>query len=706
MQGAVMAGDDGSDSDSDYEEQAGLLQRRRGSPSDSGFMSISQQQRKMFSLVCIIMVMATAFNVATVGFQANRKVEEPANYNGFSDMAVTPSGSMLRASSSGEEIVIGQFGGDEVSKGIREEEESSFMIKEDTNTHSQYASENELQNDHQDHQTVVSDASLNTNFGTDESLHASSGGYEHSHAGGYDQADNGRPEDSHTIGNLDHTGAYQKFAATPYNRESNDYDVMQGHNNGIMSDGHKEHHDEHQTEQHNELSRSHEPENQFGQVLLSQTELMKQMQDQLKEQQEQMKLQQEMYLKLQQQQMEHQQQVQVHVNDQSQTQEHAPPQTPAQTYEAPTEQSTPAETSTSDSTSTAAPPEVPPPVPDTPPAPEVPPEAPPAVAAPTATIDEPDVDGFKDAWDLPVNKETDTPVFWHIPKAGGSTVKDIIGTCHRFTMASEAGVAEGHDQDTEVAIVRIGGNAAQGQEPSPFVNVDTTTVSGLQRAKALGLAKSRLADVIVTPYIFDANGLFDSTYKGRLFTVFRHPVDRAISLFNYLQYADWEPTYSPELANMSLEEYARSPMVENNWMTRYLSNQIAGDLTDRNVQIAMDVVRRKFLVGLLTKKEETMERLEKYFGWKYTVNPENQETCRQSLLGTGANTNTNTEAKKEKPKPGDPAYDALAHQNNYDIMLYTYIETLFEEQRQFVQAIPDGFRLEGATCCKCGVPTC
>ena len=61
------------------------------------------------------------------------------------------------------------------------------------------------------------------------------------------------------------------------------------------------------------------------------------------------------------------------------------------------------------------------------------------------TIPYPSLDGFKDNWD-PV-EAGDQPVFWHIPKAGGSTVKDIIGTCHRFTMASEYGIVEGHEND-------------------------------------------------------------------------------------------------------------------------------------------------------------------------------------------------------------------------------------------------------------------
>merc|ERR1719162_1402869 len=52
---------------------------------------------------------------------------------------------------------------------------------------------------------------------------------------------------------------------------------------------------------------------------------------------------------------------------------------------------------------------------------------------------------FKDNWDD--WEVTDVPMFFHIPKAGGSTVKDIIGTCHRFVMATETGITDGHADD-------------------------------------------------------------------------------------------------------------------------------------------------------------------------------------------------------------------------------------------------------------------
>ena len=252
-------------------------------------------------------------------------------------------------------------------------------------------------------------------------------------------------------------------------------------------------------------------------------------------------------------------------------------------------------------------------------------------------------------------------------------------------------------------MVRPGGVPAD-QDPSPFINCDPTTIPGIQHCKELGLAESRLADFVSTSYIFELDPIFTPTERGRLFTVFRHPVDRAVSMFYYIQIADWEPTYNPDLAKMTLEEYAQSDLIENNWMTRQLSGyNEGGDVTEEHMNHAMDVIRRKFLVGLLSEKQKTMERFEKFFGWKYKVNPENQEKCRETLLTSGSNSNSKN--KQEKPKEGDPVYDLLAGQNIYDIELFKYIESLFVEQEQFVAHLKDGFRSEDATCAKCMPPT-
>ena len=56
------------------------------------------------------------------------------------------------------------------------------------------------------------------------------------------------------------------------------------------------------------------------------------------------------------------------------------------------------------------------------------------------------LENFKDTWE-PWDP-SDVPIFFHIPKAGGSSIKDIMGTCHRFVMATETGVTDGFGEDT------------------------------------------------------------------------------------------------------------------------------------------------------------------------------------------------------------------------------------------------------------------
>merc|ERR1712238_174564 len=274
----------------------------------------------------------------------------------------------------------------------------------------------------------------------------------------------------------------------------------------------------------------------------------------------------------------------------------------------------------------------------------------------------PELLGYKDTW-VDNNYKHDIPVFWHVPKAGGSAIKDIVGACHGLTIANEDGVLDGHALDTDIKVVHI-----HGLGDTKFVNVDTTTIPGIKRAIKLDLGSSGLAELVITP-------------------------------FKYLQYADWEPTYNPEIKSWNLEEYAQSNHIENNWMTRYLSNTLNGELTSAHLHLAMDILRRKFLVGLIDQLETSMKRFEAFFGWKYMLNPTVQETCRESLFTVGSNANRNS--RIEIPEEGSYLYNLIAQQNMFDLELYTYIETLFNEQAQFVEGVPDNYRLIDAHCSKC-----
>ena len=153
---------------------------------------------------------------------------------------------------------------------------------------------------------------------------------------------------------------------------------------------------------------------------------------------------------------------------------------------------------------------------------------------------------------------------------------------------------------------------------------------------------------------------------------------------------------------MHLPRHFCAPLFTQNWMTRQLSNQLGGELTDENLNKAMEVVRTKFIVGLMSKIEPSMTRFEKMFHWKYHVNPPNQEACRERLMSGGSNSN---KSNKEAVDENHPAWPLLAQQNNFDLILYTYIEQLFEEQEAFVTGIPDDYRSIDGTCCKCDPPT-
>ena len=64
-----------------------------------------------------------------------------------------------------------------------------------------------------------------------------------------------------------------------------------------------------------------------------------------------------------------------------------------------------------------------------------------------------------------------------------------------------------------------------------LLNVDTSTPEGIQEAKELDVLNSGKIDFIASSYVLSAASLFTANHRGRSFTVLRHPVDTAASLF-------------------------------------------------------------------------------------------------------------------------------------------------------------------------------
>ena len=207
-----------------------------------------------------------------------------------------------------------------------------------------------------------------------------------------------------------------------------------------------------------------------------------------------------------------------------------------------------------------------------------------------------------------LQRPTSCSPLYHNPKqCGGTTAKRFYGDCLKLTLANRLGASPkfGHDQDTSIQVFEPFPSSSQ-----KLVNVDTTTEDGILRAAKLGLAESGLVDMIFTSDInFASQHLFDRLHKGRVFAFFRHPIDRLVSKFYYLQTATWENTYRPEWKNLSLLEWATDHNLDNNFMVKKIVGKKLKDSVDTmDLIVAKEIVRHKFFVGKMDDMEESIKR--------------------------------------------------------------------------------------------------
>ncbi|KAL7544857.1 hypothetical protein ACHAWF_008219 [Thalassiosira exigua] len=310
-----------------------------------------------------------------------------------------------------------------------------------------------------------------------------------------------------------------------------------------------------------------------------------------------------------------------------------------------------------------------------------------------------------DVTDRP-DPESETALFWHIPKSGGTTAKRLY-QCMGRTLAHRVGADPryGHDKDAEVVVFE----PHQGKDWK-VVNVDTTIKSGINRAKRLGLVQSHTTDLIFTMEPnYAGQQLYDEENKGRFLALFRHPVERAVSMFYYLQTATWERTYRPEWANMTVIEWAKLPHFEENYVTHKLVGKSFGDSVDEtDLIIAKELVRQRFVVGLMGEMNESIRRFNialgvdeesdrsqkcmKEFGLidepkveapkvEYDEKGERKLVEQRTRATDKKNSN-----KHPRFQEGSPEFEAVAARNCLDILLYKYIETLFESQKEILDS--------------------
>lgn len=119
-------------------------------------------------------------------------------------------------------------------------------------------------------------------------------------------------------------------------------------------------------------------------------------------------------------------------------------------------------------------------------------------------------------------------------------------------------------------------------------------------------------------------------------------------------------------------------------MTRFLSNKMSGEVKEQDLEIAKEILRSKFVIGILKEFNKTMEHFEKYFEWQIINRPYRMK-CVSNIISGGSNRHRYA---REHVIKGSRAYSLLHWQNQFDMKLYHYALQLFRQQSDYFNDIP------------------
>jgi hypothetical protein len=253
-------------------------------------------------------------------------------------------------------------------------------------------------------------------------------------------------------------------------------------------------------------------------------------------------------------------------------------------------------------------------------------------------------------------EESDTLFYWNIPETGGTTIQNLYW-CLGLTIANEIGAIPKFGHGEKSKLVKF--LPFHGKEWA-VVNVDTSTEEGILRAKNLQLASSTnpSVDLVVSGHLrLVAKELFDPDHKGKVFAMFRHPVDRELLRHKNRQ------DYSSQLTNMTID----------NWMVRNLvgKEDPKQDVTNEDLKIAKEIVRTKIIVGLESRFVKSFDRFNDFLGIKIYKRWTRGKCIREFVHKNDIDEATDVDSSQLK---------AISDRNLFDLLLYEYAEGLFNEQ--------------------------
>lgn len=129
---------------------------------------------------------------------------------------------------------------------------------------------------------------------------------------------------------------------------------------------------------------------------------------------------------------------------------------------------------------------------------------------------------------------------------------------------------------------------------------------------------------------------------------------------------------------------SNSEFFEDNILTRSLSGNFDTPLAKEDVYTAKEVLKRKFIVGLFDRMQESLERFEKFFGWNLNVDSQKcQETEVQRAISKQSSTNIYSNSDEHEgahPSLTSSELASLAERNRIDLSLFEFVKFLFAYQ--------------------------
>ena len=169
--------------------------------------------------------------------------------------------------------------------------------------------------------------------------------------------------------------------------------------------------------------------------------------------------------------------------------------------------------------------------------------------------------------------------------------------------------------------------------------------------------------ILITPMIYDTcSQLSQSKVKGKLFAVFRHPVDRILSMTAGIQ---------------SSQQKSWIQASQSNYMTRMLTDSNNGqELTEFHLKAAMDILEQSCLVGLYNDLYASVSMFERNFHWlndtSSSIRNQTNPACVKDVLRDIPNPNIALESEAAR---------TIKDQNMWDIKLYQFVQELYRRQK-------------------------